>query len=369
MPDIIFRNVTLRYGDFEAVKKLNFHIYDGEYIGLLGPSGCGKTTTLKLIAGLRTPSEGDIIIDKRIVNGIPPEERNIGMVFQHFAIFPFMTVWENVTYGPKVKGWSDIKAEKAAWDAIELVRLSDKVDVYPKYLSAPELQRVGLARAIASGAKILLLDEPLSMLDVKVRQVFRHEIRRLVKKLGLTAVHVTHDQEEATAVCDRIIVMRKGEIVQIGKPYELYRKPKTLFVANFIGESVFLIGHILEVTDHDSIIRLRGGYLLEAPTTMFNKGSRVVVAIRKEEFKILPASEFDKSTNQLNGTIVQNRFIGFFSRVRIKLKSEEVIEIKVSPEIARTLRVGDEVTLSVNKEDVLVYTFPKEGLEEALSVV
>lgn len=367
MPEIVFKNVTKRYGDFEAVKKLNFHIYDGEYVGLLGPSGCGKTTTLKLIAGLRKPSEGEIFIDKKLMNDVPPEDRNIGLVFQHFAIFPSMNVWENVSYGPRVKGWSDIKVEKAAWDAIELVRLEDKVDLYPRQLSAPDLQKVGLARAIASGAKILLLDEPLSTLDVKVRQVFRYEIRRLVKKLGLTAIHVTHDQEEATAVCDRIIVMRRGEIVQIGRPYELYKNPGNIFVANFIGESVFLVGYVSEIANGGSIITIRGDYQLRVPTTKYNKGSRVVIAIRKEKFKVKLNSEDD--INVISGKVVQNRFIGFFSRIRLRLRSEEVIELKVSPDVGRKLKVGNTISAAIDENDILIYTYPEEGLEEALSVV
>ena len=365
MPTIVFKNVTLRYGTFEAVKKLNFTINNGEYIGILGPSGCGKTTTLKLIAGLRKPSEGEIWIDKKLVNGVPPEKRDVGLVFQHYAIFPFMTVWENVTYGPRIKGWSDIKIEKAGWDALELVKLTDKVDAYPSELSAPELQRVGIARAIATGAKILLLDEPLSTLDPKVRQVFRYEIRRLVKKLGLTAIHVTHDQEEATSVSDRIIVMRAGRIVQIGHPYELYISPKSLFVANFIGESVFLVGYVKELSEEIATIELRGGLTIEALTKRFSKGDKVVIAVRKEKFNIGQ----EDGENTLTGIVIQNRYLGFFSRIRIRLPSQEIIEIKVSAEKGREVALNEEITLTFRKEDVLVYPYPKEGLEKAISVV
>ena len=365
MPTIVFKNVTLRYGTFEAVKKLNFTINDGEYIGILGPSGCGKTTTLKLIAGLRTPSEGEIWIDKKLVNDVPPEKRDIGLVFQHYAIFPFMTVWENVTYGPRIKGWSDIKVEKAGWDALELVKLIEKIDAYPSELSAPELQRVGIARALAIGAKILLLDEPLSTLDPKVRQVFRYEIRRLVKKLKLTAIHVTHDQEEATSVSDRIIVMRSGRIVQIGRPYELYLSPKTLFVANFIGESVFLVGYVKEISEETSLIEIRGGITIEAITKKFSKGDKVVVAIRKEKFSI---GEEGKE-NILKGIVIQNRYLGFFSRIRVRLPSQDVIEVKASAEAGRKISLNEEITLSFKKENVLVYPYPKEGLEKAISVV
>jgi len=370
MPRIVFKNVTKQYRNVVAVDKISFEIEDGEYVTLLGPSGCGKTTTLKLLAGLRVPDEGEIWIDNRIVNNIPPEDRDIGFVFQHFAIFPHMTVWENVTYSLRLKGWSDVKIQKVAWDALEMVKLADKIDLYPSQLSAPELQRVGLARAIAKGSKILLLDEPLSMLDLKVRQVFRHEIRKLVKKLGLTAIHVTHDQEEAMAISDKIIVMRRGKIVQIGSPRELYKKPKTLFVANFIGESNFFVGYVESVSKDFSTIRIRGDYILKSNRTEFSKGDMVVVAIRKEKFHILNHNnQVPHKENVITGELILKRSVGFYSRLRVRLRSGDIIEIKVSTLDALRLPLNSNIAFTVNPEDVLVYPYPKEGLEKALSVV
>ncbi|MGQ4834122.1 MAG: ABC transporter ATP-binding protein [Candidatus Asgardarchaeia archaeon] len=370
MPRVLLKDVTKRYGSFTAVDRINFEVKDGEYVTLLGPSGCGKTTTLKLIAGLRKPDEGEIWIGDMLVNEIPPEDRDIGFVFQHFAIFPHMSVWDNVAYGLKLRGFDDIKIQKSVWDALELVGLIDKLQEYPRKLSAPELQRVGIARAIATGAKLLLLDEPLSLLDLKVRHVFRYELRRLVKKLKLTAIHVTHDQEEAMAISDKIIVMKKGKIMQVGHPYELYSRPKSLFVANFIGESNFFVGHITSLSKDYMCISIRGDYTLKANKSFFAKGDPVVVAIRRERF-IIKQEHDNASTreNIITGKVITKRSVGFYSRLRIKLNSGDVIEIKVSPDSCKNIKENDEITLYVAPEDILVYPYPKEGLEKTISVI
>ncbi len=369
MPKVILRNVTKRYGSFVAVDGISFEVHDGEYVTLLGPSGCGKTTTLKLIAGLRKPDEGEILIGDRIVNDIPPEDRDIGFVFQHFAIFPHMTVWDNVAYGLKLRGVDEIRLQKAVWDALELVGLIDKLREYPRKLSAPELQRVGIARAIATGAKLLLLDEPLSLLDLKVRQVFRYDLRRLVKKLKLTAIHVTHDQEEAMAISDKIIVMRKGKIMQVGHPYELYSSPKSLFVANFIGESNFFVGYVKSISKDYMWIDVRGDYTLRAPKSFFTRGDAVVAAVRRERFKIKQQNLDKQADNIITGNVISKRSVGFYSRLRIRLNSGDIIEIKVSQAESKHVKENSSISLYVEPEDILVYPYPKEGLEKAISVI
>ena len=230
---------------------------------LLGPSGCGKTTLLRLIAGLIEPDSGEIYIGDRRVDKVPPEDRDIGFVFQTFALFPHMTAWSNVIYGPKVKNFDAKQAETIGHEVLELVKLNERLNAYPSELSGGMMQRIAVARALAAGAKTLLLDEPLGQLDAKVRNEIRYEIRRMAKDLKLTAIHVTHDQAEAMSISDRIAVMKKGKIVQVGTSQELYMHPNSLFVAHFIGESNFLEGYITKANGQ-SEIELRQGLKVKA---------------------------------------------------------------------------------------------------------
>jgi multiple sugar transport system ATP-binding protein len=198
MPEVKLTNISKKFGEVIAVDSVNLTVHNGEYVALLGPSGCGKTTTLRIIAGLTMPTEGEVFIDGKEVTNAPPGDRDIGFVFQHFEIFPFWDVWDNVGYGPKLRGLDDIEIEERVWDALETTRLTDKVDNFPDELNTPELQRVGVARALATGAKLMLFDEALGALDPKLKySFFQHELRKIVKKNKLTAIHVTHDQREA----------------------------------------------------------------------------------------------------------------------------------------------------------------------------
>lgn len=211
MPDVRIINVSKKFGKIVAVDNVSLHIHEKEYFSLLGPSGCGKTTLLRLIAGLIQPDKGEIYFGDKPVGDMPPEDRDIGFVFQTFALFPHMTVWDNVTYGPRVKGFDMKKAGTIGHEVLEMVKLHERLDALPSELSGGMMQRTAVARALAAGAKILLLDEPLGQLDAKVRNEIRYEIRRMAKDLELTAIHVTHDQAEAMSISDRIAVMRKGE--------------------------------------------------------------------------------------------------------------------------------------------------------------
>src|SRR5512136_1641620 len=259
MPDVRIENVTKRFGKFLAVNNVSLHVRDKEYFALLGPSGCGKTTLLRLIAGLIRPDEGDIYIGDKLVNDVPPEDRDIGFVFQTFALFPHMNVWNNVIYGPRVKGFDMKKAATIGDEVLEMVRLHERLDAFPNELSGGMMQRIAVARALAAGARLLLLDEPLGQLDAKVRNELRYDIRKMAKDLELTAIHVTHDQSEAMAISDRIAVMKKGTVKQIGTPSDLYMSPQNIFVANFIGESNFFEGYVADQTGKDMLIELRGG--------------------------------------------------------------------------------------------------------------
>ena len=222
MPDVRVVNVTKKYGKLYALDNVSLTIHDQEYFSLLGPSGCGKTTLLRVIAGLIEPDSGEIYIGERRVDKVPPEDRDIGFVFQTFALFPHMTAWSNVLYGPKVKNYDAKQAETIGHEVLELVKLNERLNAYPSELSGGMMQRIAVARALAAGAKTLLLDEPLGQLDAKVRNEIRYEIRRMAKDLKLTAIHVTHDQAEAMSISDRIAVMKKVKSFKLVLPGTLY---------------------------------------------------------------------------------------------------------------------------------------------------
>ncbi|MEJ2272748.1 MAG: ABC transporter ATP-binding protein, partial [Candidatus Bathyarchaeota archaeon] len=327
MPEVKLKNVvkTFDKGRIIAVDHVNLTVKDKEYLTLLGPSGCGKTTTLRMIAGLELPTEGEITIGERLVSNLPPEYRDIGYVFQEYALFPHMDVWNNVTYGPRVKGWEEDKSNKIGREMLELVRLFERTDALPAELSGGMRQRVALARALASGSKLLLLDEPLGALDARIRTDLRYEIRKLVKDLGLTAIHVTHDQAEAMAISDRIAVMRKGKILQVGTPQELYLKPQHIFVANFVGESNFLEGFVTRNFEHELTVELRGGISVKSMNEEHKKGEKVVVGIRPEVLSI--EKGLKNGLNFIGGNIEGFRFEGNNVRYEIRLDNEDTVVV------------------------------------------
>ncbi|MCD6593428.1 ABC transporter ATP-binding protein, partial [Candidatus Bathyarchaeota archaeon] len=235
LPLIELVNVTKRFGKIVALNRINLSVENGEYLCILGPTGAGKTTLLRLIAGLLEPDEGEIYIGGRKVNRVPPEKRNAVYMFQNYALFPHMNVWENVSFGPTIREWEPRRINDVTSEILEMVRLGERKDAYPHELSGGMQQRVALARGIAAGAKILLLDEPFGALDARLRVNLRTQLRSLVKDQGLTAIHVTHDQEEALMVADRIAILREGRIEQVGSPQEIYTNPKSIFVMSFVG--------------------------------------------------------------------------------------------------------------------------------------
>ncbi len=363
MPEVRLENVrkTFAKGRIVAVDKVDLHVYDKEYFSLIGPSGCGKTTTLRMIAGLVEPDEGKIYIGNKPVTGLPPEDRDIGYVFQQYALFPNMDVWDNVTYGPTVKAWEEKKRERIGREMLEMVKLYERADAAPQELSGGMMQRVALSRALAAGAKLLLLDEPLGALDAKIRNELRYEIRRLVKDLELTAIHVTHDQAEAMAISDRIAVMKNGRILQIGTPYELYMKPQQIFVANFIGESNFLEGRVIGVEGNIAMVRLRNDLKVKTQKKkMTQKGERVVLAIRPEAFEITKGQK--KIVNRLKGVVEKVRFEGTDIRYEIRLVNDDSI-IVVRPSLGgEWFKEADEVTVGFSPEKSHMFLYPPKGL-------
>jgi iron(III) transport system ATP-binding protein len=369
VPEVRVVNLTKKFDDITALDNVNLTVHDKEYFSLLGPSGCGKTTLLRLIAGLIEPNSGEIYIGNRRVDDVPPEDREIGFVFQTFALFPHMTVWENVNYGPKVKNFNAKESGSIVHEVLELVKLHERLTAYPNELSGGMMQRIAVARALAAGAKILLLDEPLGQLDAKVRNDIRYEMRKMAKDLNLTAIHVTHDQAEAMSISDRIAVMRKGKIVQVGTPQELYMKPQSLFVANFIGESNFLEGSIAYVTNRELVIELRGGAKVHAFGQGFTKderAERAVVVIRPEVLTVEKKSYQGK--NVLRGVVEKITFEGTFIRYVIRLESEDVVVV-IKPSLTeKWFDVGASIVLSFEPEKAHVFPYPEAGLMEEISV-
>jgi iron(III) transport system ATP-binding protein len=366
MPDVRVVNLTKKFGKIVALDNITLEVHDKEYFALLGPSGCGKTTLLRLIAGLIKPDSGEIYIGNKRVDNVPPEDREIGFVFQTFALFPHMTAWENVNYGPRVKNFDLKEAGTIGHEVLELVKLHERMNAYPSELSGGMMQRIAVARALAAGAKTLLLDEPLGQLDAKVRNEIRYEMRRMAKDLNLTAIHVTHDQAEAMSISDRIAVMKKGKIVQVGTPQELYMNPNSLFVAHFIGESNFLEGSVSSVHGSDLVIELRGGAKVQAVGKGVTKDERTVLVIRPEIFVVEHGSS--KHKNLLRGKVEKITFEGTFVRYVIRLESDDPMVV-IKPSLTeKWFDVGASITLSFAPEKVHVFPYPEAGLMEEISV-
>lgn len=366
MPEVRLVNVSKRFGTIVAVDHVNLTVQDGEYLTILGPSGCGKTTTLRMVAGLVEPDEGEIYIGDKLVNEVPPEDRSIGYVFQDYALFPHMSVWENVTYGPYVKGRDRDELARVGGEILRLVGLRHRARSFPRELSGGMIQRVALARALAAGAKLLLLDEPLSALDVRLAFNLRYELSRFVRDLKLTAIHVTHDQSEAMVMSDRIAVMRKGRILQVGTPTELYMRPQRIFVANFIGEANFLEGTVLAIDKTGSLIELKGGLKIRSLDTKRKMGERVVAFFRPEVAMI--GRGVAKAINTLPGRIERCTFEGEHVRYEVRLKNEDKVVVMRPSMVGRWLRVNENVTVSFDTEGILLYPYPKAGLERELAV-
>jgi len=365
MPDVRIVNVTKKYGNIFALDNVSLTIQDKEYFSLLGPSGCGKTTLLRLIAGLIEPDSGEIYIGDKRVDKVPPEDRDIGFVFQTFALFPHMTAWGNVLYGPKVKNYDAKEADTIGHEVLELVKLDERLDAYPNELSGGMMQRIAVARALAAGAKTLLLDEPLGQLDAKVRNEIRYEIRRMAKDLKLTAIHVTHDQAEAMSISDRIAVMKKGKIVQIGTPQELYMHPNSLFVAHFIGETNFLEGYITETNDCTEV-ELREGLKVKAINPGIKQDERVILAIRPETCDMKRGHA--TTEKGLLGKIEKVTFEGTMVRYEIRLENGDRMIINRPSLAEKWVEIGEEVTINYPIEKAHLFIYPETGLTEEISV-
>jgi ABC-type Fe3+/spermidine/putrescine transport system ATPase subunit len=319
-----------------------------------------------MIAGLVEPSEGEIYIDDKEVSKLPPEDRGIGFVFQTYALFPHMDVWNNVTYGPRVKAWEKTRKERIGREMLEMVHLYERMDAIPSELSGGMMQRVALSRALAAGAKLLLLDEPIGALDAKIRFELKYELRKLVKDLGLTAIHVTHDQGEAMSISDRIAVMKKGRVLQVGTPQELYANPKHIFVGNFIGENNFLEGNVAKIEEKGMKIELRGGLTVYGSDKSRSEGERIVLAVRPDALSIERGHK--KKGNAMFGIVERVQYEGTNIRYAVKLENEDMITVMRPSLIEEWFNVGDSVTISFPSDKSYVFEYPRKGLREELAV-
>lgn len=361
MPKIKLAGVSKKYGsNIVALDKTHLEVHDREYVCLLGPSGCGKTTLLKLVAGIIEPSEGEIFIDGKNVNRTPIEERGIGYMFQNYALFPHMNVWKNVVYGPTVRGGAGDAIEKIGREMLDMVRLLERRDAMPAELSGGMQQRVAIARALASGSKIVLLDEPLGALDARIKSQLRVYLRRLIKDLGLTAIHVTHDQEEAMIVADRIILIRRGKVVQDGRPDELYFSPKSPFVANFVGDCNFfecVVSGRGEAEIKQLGIKLK--FQNSERTKSLKTGSNVILGVRPEDVLL--------GEGPLSGRIESVSFAGPLAKYEVKLESGETLKA-VSPNIGKMKPEGEHTTVGFDSRRVLAFDYPEGGLQKELEL-
>lgn len=352
MQNIVFDHVSKYFGSHKAVNDANFVIQEGEFFTLLGPSGCGKTTLLRTIAGFYRQEEGDLYFGERKMNDVPTHQRNIGMVFQNYAIFPHMTVFENVSYGLKARKVGKKDIEKRVMEALEMVELSHLRDRAPSEMSGGQQQRIALARAIVIRPGLLLMDEPLSNLDAKLRVKMRSDIRLLQKELNITTVYVTHDQEEALAVSDRIAVMNNGRIQQIATPQDIYAYPSNEFVANFIGTSNFVDGHCRVADDGNTgEIDLLGG-LFRLPLLKPYDG-KVKFAIRPERIKL---SKEKTSDAMLPGTVKNVTFLGEKASYIIRLEDGTELSVQEHSIEPHELRVaGQFVYLDLGLEKASMF--------------
>ena len=350
MTYLTLSNISKQFGDSYAVQDFNLDVEKGEFVSFLGPSGCGKTTTLRMVAGFETPTNGMISLGGTDITNQSPNQRNMGMIFQSYALFPNMTVAQNIGFGLRVRKVSKAEIDDRVKEMVELVNLEKHINKYPYQLSGGQQQRVSLARALAIRPNVLLLDEPLSALDAKIRVSLRAQIREIQKRLGITAIFVTHDQEEALSISDRIVVMYEGNVEQVGTPFEIYNFPQTPFVANFVGS---LNTAMAEVIDPAKGIVSVDGVLFSSAAKMdgLKEGDRVRIAIRPERFSF--ASEVKKA-NVVDCRIENITFLGSVVRVHILIGNSKFVMDTFNYPSLELPRIGDSEQVTCSREAVLV---------------
>ncbi|HUP17159.1 MAG TPA: ABC transporter ATP-binding protein [Acidimicrobiia bacterium] len=339
MSFLVLEHVRKEFGGNAAVEDFNLSVEAGEFVSFLGPSGCGKTTTLRMIAGFEQPTSGQIMLNGADITYARPNQRNVGMVFQSYALFPNMTVAQNVGFGLKLKKVDKSAIRSKVEELLELIHMADKGQNYPHELSGGQQQRVALARALAISPQVLLLDEPLSALDAKIRDELRNEIKRIQRQLSITTIYVTHDQEEAMALSDRVVVMSKGVVEQVGPPFQIYNFPETAFVASFVGKLNRIDGNVVD----SALGTVRSGEISLRTTSEFQapSGAAVTLMVRPEELELGESEE-----NQVQGVVESINFLGAIVRVRLDTPTGQLTADLFNERLLKLPEVGDQVTMS-----------------------
>ncbi|MFM8937677.1 MAG: ABC transporter ATP-binding protein [Actinomycetota bacterium] len=353
--DLVLNRISRFYGDFKAVDDLSLTVPDGSFFALLGPSGCGKTTTLRMIAGLEEPSQGTIHIGETDITTQKPYRRNVNTVFQNYALFPHLTIFENVAFGLRRRGVKDVKAEVDK--ALALVELGHLAERKPGQLSGGQQQRIAVARAIVNRPEVLLLDEPLGALDLKLRRQMQIELKRIQMEVGITFIHVTHDQEEAMTMADTIAVMNQGKIEQMGSATDLYEAPRTAFVANFLGQCNLVKAKVQSRAGGKAVVTAKG-HTFEIPLSRVSSESdAILLGVRPEKLRL-----DDKGINSIKDCVVTDRsFVGTSTQYLVRTPWDlELVVFEQNDEGLHDLRVGDKVSLEWDPE----HTFGLDGAQD-----
>ncbi len=353
---VALRNVTKRFGDLLVVNDVTLEIADGELFFLLGPSGCGKTTLLRCVAGFYIPESGQIWIGDTDATRLPPHQRDTGMVFQSYALWPHLTVRENVAFGLELRGLSKPEIQQRVNEALAMVRMTERADYRPPQLSGGQQQRVALARALVIRPKCLLLDEPLSNLDAKLRLEMRTEIRRICKEAGLTGIYVTHDQKEALSIADRLAILDGGRIQQCGAPREVYERPVSKFVANFIGETNFLEGPVVTLADGRITVQADHGTITSTvpPAEPVRVGQRVTLSVRPEVIHL--GEPPPSGINVLRGELRDSIYLGEMAQHQVAVAGATVKVFDLHPKVLTREGHAKPVTVWCRPENVVVLT-------------
>ena len=354
--EVIIKNAVKRYGDFTALHGVSLNIEKGEFFTLLGPSGCGKTTLLRMIAGFNSIEGGDFYFGENRINDVPAHKRDIGMVFQNYAIFPHLTVEENVAYGLKARKVDKKEIDRRVKEALELVQIAPLASRKPSELSGGQQQRVALARAFVIEPSVLLMDEPLSNLDAKLRVQMRSIIKKLQRRLGITTIYVTHDQEEALAISDRIAVMNQGRVMQVGTPSEIYAKPENPFVAGFIGVSNFLNCDVTKCEGGMAKVSIKGELDIDVPVRKNYTG--------KAQLSARPEQLFFSETG-MPGKVMFSTFLGDFIEYEVELFDGQTLIInEYTKDTAKVHEVGEKVFISFDATRISLYDEAEEVLSK-----
>ena len=360
-PVVQLKRVSKRYGELEAVRELTLEVEEGEFLTLLGPSGCGKTTTLRLISGFEVPDDGEVVIEGLVVDALPPFRRNVNTVFQNYALFPHMNVLENVGYSLSIKRRPRSEIRSRVTDMLERVGLADKARNMPSELSGGQMQRVALARALIAEPRLLLLDEPLGALDAKLRRAMQLELKHMQARLGISFIYVTHDQEEALVMSDRVAVMDSGRLQQLGSPSEIFERPANPFVAEFLGTANFLQGRVREAGSGRCRMELLDGTSIEAagPSSLV-VGDEVVATVRPQKIQLgLGEEDVSDRVNTFAGTMKEVIFEGVLVRLLLESPAGSTLEVQGLPDALpfayQDLVPGQRMSIHLPPEAVLVY--------------